>query len=222
MEIKERIKKALSRCNPLAVRRRAAMRNALTNTAPSFLCPNCIGGILFHDLGLQFRSPTVNLMMTQPDFVRFVLHLEHYLQAEPVFFRKAGYDCPCARLEDITIHFTHYATEAEALEKWNQRKGRIDRRNLFVFLTERDGLTREELVQLGSLDCRGLVVFTAREYPDIPYALHIPRYAADGEIGNILEKSWRDESREYERYFDFVKWFNEADGAPFDAAPFAK
>lgn len=222
MSFKENIKSAVSRRNPLAIRRRNTMRAALTNPNPSFLCPNCIGGILFHDLGLQFRSPTVNLMMTQPDFVRFVLDLDRYLEITPVFFRKEGYDCPCARLDDITIHFTHYATEAEALDKWNQRKGRIDRDNLFIFLTERDGLTREEILSLGSLKCRGLVVFTAGNYPDIPYALHIPRYAADGEIGNILEKSWRDDSREYERYFDFVKWFSEADGTPCDASRFAK
>lgn len=198
------------------------MRTALTNPNPSFLCPNCIGGILFHDLGLQFRSPTVNLMMTQPDFVRFVLDLDRYLDAEPVFFRKDGYTCPCAQLDGITIHFTHYATETEALDKWNQRKLRIDRDNLFIFLTERDGLTREEILSLGNLKCRGLVVFTAGNYPDIPYALHIPRYAADGEIGNILEKSWWDDSRQYERYFDFVKWFSKADGTPYNASRFAK
>ena len=222
MELKEQLKKILSRCNPLAIRRRNTMRSRLRNQTPSFLCPNCIGGILFHDLGLQFRSPTVNLMMTQRDFVRFVLELEHYLAMKPFFFDKEGYDCPCAKLGDITIHFTHYKTEEEALAKWEQRKERLDRENLFVFLTERDGLTREEILSLGKLKLRGLVVFTAHDCPDIPYAVHIPKYASDGEIGNILAKNLRDESREYEHYFDFVKWFNEADGAPYDAAPYAK
>lgn len=28
-------------------------------TEASFLCPNCIGGILFHDLGMRFYSPTL-------------------------------------------------------------------------------------------------------------------------------------------------------------------
>lgn len=53
------IKTLLSEKNPQTIRRRAKMREALTNMTPTFLCPNCIGGILFHDLGLQFRSPVV-------------------------------------------------------------------------------------------------------------------------------------------------------------------
>jgi uncharacterized protein (DUF1919 family) len=161
-------------------------------------------------------------MMTQPDFVRFVLNLEHYLALEPAFFDKPGFECPCAMLDDITVHFTHYTTAEEALKKWNERKFRIDRDNLFVFATERDGLTREEILRLSQLRCRGLVVFTANAYPDVPYALQIPCYAADGQLGNILKKTWRDDSREYERYFDFVKWFNEADGGDFDVTPYVK
>ena len=58
--------------NPFAEARRKAMRSRLKNTSMTFLAPSCIGGILFHDLGLQFRSPTVNLMMFQPDFVKLV------------------------------------------------------------------------------------------------------------------------------------------------------
>lgn len=87
MSVKKTIKHLLSEKNPLAIRRRKKMREALTNTTPTFLCPNCIGGILFHDLGLQFRSPTVNLMMLQTDFVKFVLNMEYYLTQKLVFFK---------------------------------------------------------------------------------------------------------------------------------------
>lgn len=222
MDVKEVIKNLLYHCNPLAVVRRRKMRKGLKNKALTFLCPNCIGGILFHDLGLQFRSPTVNLMMKQPEFVKFVLNAEHYLSQDLRFYSKPGYVCPCAMLGDITVHFTHYATPEEAAAKWHERKKRIDWDNLFVFASERDGLTKEEILQLGSIRCRGLVVFTSNHYPEIPYALHIPKYATAGSIGNILEKRLWDESREYERYFDFVKWFNEAEGVPYNIEAFAR
>lgn len=221
MRAKETMKHLLSDKNPAAIRRRKNMRAALTNTTPTFLCPNCIGGILFHDLGLQFQSPTVNLMMFQTDFAKFVLNLDHYLAQELAFFQYPDYSFPCARLGDITIHFTHYHTEEEAAQKWAERSARIDRDNLFVFLEERDGLTREDMLQLGRIHARGLVIFTANAYPDIPYALQIPKYASDGEVGNVLAKSYLDDSREYEKYFDFVKWFNEGNGA-FDCSPFVK
>ena len=77
------------------------------------------------------------------------------------------------------------------------------------------------MLQLGSVHARGLVVFTANPYSDIPYTVQIPKYASDGEVGDILAKSYWDDSREYEIYFDFVKWFNEADGN-FDISPFVK
>lgn len=221
MSIKETAKTLLAEKNPLAIQRRAKMRAALTNTTPTFLCPNCIGGLLFHDLGLQFRSPTVNLMMYQKDFARFVLDLDHYLAQELQFFKHPEYTFPCAHLDDLTIHFTHYHSKQEAAQSWCERAKRIDRDNLFIFLEERDGLTREEMLQLGNVHARGLVIFTANACPDIPYALQIPKYASDGEVGNILAKFYWDDSREYEKYFDFVRWFNEADGN-FNISPFIK
>lgn len=219
--MKEMIRRILDN-NPLVMRRLCRMRGALRNKQPSFLCPNCIGGILFHDLGIQFRSPTVNLMMTQTDFAKFVLDMDAYLQKDLEFFHTKEYDCPCARLGDITIHFTHYHTREEAAAKWKERAGRLDRENLFVFLTERDGLTKEMMLRLGGIHARGLVIFTARDYPDIPYAVQLPAYQNGAEVGNILRKSWLTGKREYEDAFDFVKWFNEADGKPFSCVPFLK
>lgn len=208
--------------NPIVVSRRAKMRKQLHNTAPTFLCPNCIGGILFHDLGIQFQSPTVNLMMKQRDFLKFVLNLDHYLAQELVFFQHPEYTFPCAHLGDLLLHFTHYHSQAEATEKWLERSRRIDRDNLFVFLMERDGLTQKDILRLGELRVRGLVVFTANAYPEIPYALQIPKYASDHEVGNVLAKTYWNGRREYEQYFDFVKWFNEANGGNYDISAFTK
>lgn len=222
MSIKDRLNTFISSINFFTHYRRHVMRKNLRNTSPTFLCPNCIGGILFHDLGLQFRSPTVNLMMLQPDFVKFVTNLDYYLSEELRFYHDPDYTCPCAKLSDITIHFTHYDSDEEAAKKWNERKTRIDPSNLFIFATERDGLTKEEIKQLGSISARGILVFSTKNYSDIPYTLQIPCLDEHGQVGNILKKSIFNESRKYENYFDFVKWFNEANGKPFDVSPFSK
>lgn len=215
------ISKVLSEKNPFAVHRRKKMRNRLINKEVTFLCPNCIGGILFHDLGLKFLSPTVNLMMLQDEFVDFILNLDDYLKGDFVFYKHKEYSCPCAYLKaeglkDIRIHFTHYKDEKTAIEKWNERVKRINKDNIFVFLTERDGIKEEKIKSLKKLNVKGLVVFTANDYPDIPYALQIKKYQKDGEVGNILKKSYFNDSREYERYFDFVKWFNESSGEDYN------
>ena len=50
----------------------------------------------------------------------------------------------------------------------------------------------------------------------------IPKYAKDGEVGNILKKNYLTGQREYELYFDFIKWFNEADGGDYCVEPYSK
>lgn len=221
MSTKEVIKHVLSEDNPFVIIRRNKMRRQLQNTTMTLLCPNCIGGILLHDLGLQFRSPTVNLMMIQVDFVKFVLHMDEYLKKEFEFFNHPEYCFPCAHLGDITIHFTHYKSKEEAVQKWKARAARINRDNMFVFLEERDGLTKSEILSLASLNVRGIVVFTAKPYPDIPYTLYLHKYKNDGEVGDILSKSLLNGKREYESYFDFVKWFNESNGGDFNVRPYS-
>lgn len=198
------------------------MRKNIKNTTVSFLCPNCLGGILFHDLGLQFKSPTVNLMMFQKDFLKFVLDMDRYLNTDFIFFKHKDYDFPCAKLDDITVHFTHYISEEEAIKKWKDRASRINKDNIFVFLAEGDGLTKEDILSLRTLNAKGILVFTANDYPDIEYALQIKKYKKNGAVGNILKKSFVSGKREYEKHFDFVKWFNEADGMSFDITPYIK
>ena len=214
--------KKISENNLLNTIRRNKMRKKLKNKGVSFFCPNCMGGILFHDLGLQFKSPTVNLMMYQKDFLKFVLDMDKYLNSEFVFFKHEEYTFPCAKLDDITIHFTHYISEEDAISKWNARASRINKDNIFIFLTERDGLTKDDILKLKSLKVKGILVFTANDYSDIEYTLQIKKYEKSGEVGNILKKSHLTGQREYEKYFDFVKWFNEADGKGLDITPYVK
>ena len=41
----------------------------------------------------------------------------------------------------------------------------------------------------GMLKVRGLVVFTAHDYCDIPYTRFIPKYQSQGTVGNIRARS---------------------------------
>ncbi len=149
-------------------------------------------------------------------------HLDDYLSKDLEFFPHPEYAFPCAKLGDVTIHFTHYISNEEAEKKWRERCRRIDRDNLFIVAVERDGLTRDDIVSLATLQARGIVVFTAHDYPDIPHACYVPELAKDGVVEGLLERSWLDGHRKYEEVFDFVKWFNEADGGNFDVSVFKK
>lgn len=222
MTFVSQMKMKLESINPFAIRRRNKMQSKLKNKNMTFLTPNCLGGILFHDLGVKFYSPTVNTMMTQCDFVKFVMRIDYYLSKKLVFFSHPEYTCPCAWLGDLVIHFSHYESESEAENKWNERIKRVNYKNLFIFAEERDGLTKQDIQALGKIEARGIVVFTAHEYSDIPYTLFIPKYKQEGEVGNILKKNYWNDSREYEDYFDFVKWFNESNGEDYNITPYIR
>ncbi len=221
----KRVAKAILRNNPFAAVRRNRMKCRLKNRDFTLLTPNCLGGILLHDLDLRFLTPTVNLMMTQTDFLQFVLHIKEYLAGQLQFVEKPNEVCPCAELvygdlSPVTVFFTHYDTPEEAESKWRERAKRINYDNLFVFIEERDGITENNLKALGKLHVRGLVAFTCNEYPNLPYSVYLPQYQSLGEVGNILKKNILDDSREFERYFDFVRWFNEADGGDYDVSDY--
>ena len=226
--MKRKIKEAINN-NPIVISRRKKLQKKLSNTKVSLLVPDCLGGILFHDLGMRFLSPTVNLMMLQTDFLRFVLNLEQYLNGTFEFFESKEYAFPCARLKpndinarDVVVYFTHYRNEQDALTKWNERKARIDLDNIYIVIEERDGITKSDLQKLADLNVRGIVAFTCNDYKDIPYSVYLSKYHKDGEVGNVLKKNHISGKREYEKYFDFVKWFNESNGAPYDVRPFCK
>ena len=148
--------------NPFAIQRRKKMQKRLENRDMTLLIPNCAGGHIFHDLNLRFMSPTINLMMYQNEFLQFVLNLDKYLSKDLVFYKHDEFEFPCAVLKvkglpDVHIHFTYYSSESEAAEKWNSRKERINKDNMFVFLEERDGITKGDILKLAQLDIRGVV-----------------------------------------------------------------
>lgn len=82
MSIKNTVKNINVKYNPFGLIKRNKMRKSPINQNITFLCPNCMGDILFHDLYLQFRSSTINLMMYQTDFAKFVLDIDYYMSCE--------------------------------------------------------------------------------------------------------------------------------------------
>lgn len=77
-------------------------------------------GVIFHELGMKFLSPTVNLWMNPKDFIKYCSNLRHYSQCKLEFLNPSSYllanikPYPVARLDDIIIYFQHYATNQEA------------------------------------------------------------------------------------------------------------
>lgn len=187
------------------------LRYRLKNRAFTILAPTCIAGVIYHELGEQFLSPTINLWMYDKDFLKFVHNLDEYLSYELRFV--SGIDpTPTAYCGDILIHFNHYKTEEEANSKWVERKARINRDNLFIIMADQpDGgvITHEDMLSLKDVDCKGKVVFTVKDYDDMDYLVHLPKDPVKDCVNMYMfDKSPVLGRYRWERVWDYVKWLN--------------
>ena len=173
---------------PPTVINRVLTRRRNKNFDFSIICGNCMGGLISHKLDVPFLSPTVNIMMSQSDFYK---------------------SYPRGKLKDITVNFTHFKNYNGAVQTWRRRCDRINFDNLWVIATDRDGITEQDIASLQGLECRGLVVFTAKKYA-YPYCFQLKQFEDQGQIGDILQQTIYGK-RYFELYFDYVGWLNSDD-----------
>jgi uncharacterized protein (DUF1919 family) len=185
------------------------MRNQLTNKDFTLISSNCISGILSHDLGLEFRSPTVNLFFTADDFVKFCLHLDEYLKEELIsddeMSKEKGY--PVSRLWDIHLYGVHYHSHHELMNAWNRRKERINHNNLFICMTDRNDCTNETVAQFAKVPYPK-VLFSHKPYSEYPFVVYVPDFSKESEVGQLQFYADMQGHRYYEKYFDWTSWLN--------------
>jgi uncharacterized protein (DUF1919 family) len=143
---------------------------------------NCIGGVFYHDMGLQFRSPTVNAFVAGPEFMKLVLELPSYMACEIVM--RWGEEYPIGSLGDAEIHFVHYDTCEEAKEAWNKRKERINWNRIFVIGTDRDGFDEACYAQWRQIPYPKLLLTAHPEYEEDAICFH--EYSGDGQVGDLI------------------------------------
>lgn len=110
---------------------------------PTILANNCWGGLTYHQLGLEFSSPLINMFETDEDYLKLLKNPQKYMEYkleyvedryEPILQR----NYPLCRCGDILLYFNHYVSFAEASECWERRKKRINWNNLFVMMLTED------------------------------------------------------------------------------------
>ncbi len=171
---------------------------------------NCIGGEMYHDLGMQFTSPTINLFFRADDFIKIAEHPKEYLMQKLEFIEETE-TYPVAMLKDAKVHFLHYKTSAEAAGKWYERIERIDFDNLYI-IADDCGLDDDTFKRFQNVtECRRKIMFTTsperaqykdvyRIYKDKPYS-YVSNYAVKRSSGYY----------DFEKFFDFVAWLSGKD-----------
>lgn len=183
-------------------------RKRLKNKEFSLISSNCNGAFICHDLGLQFRSPFVNLWMKPKDYLKYLKNIEYYKTCDLRFVENSKYNYPVGVLQDIKIFFQHYKSEKEAREKWVERSKRIDMDNLFILFTDRDGCTYEDLVEFDALPYPNKIVFTNKKYDEIKSSFCISGFEKEKSVGNCFEFISPFSGKKRYDEFDYVSWFN--------------
>lgn len=97
----------------------------------SIISNDCVGGIVCHDLKMRFLSPTVNLYFeTAKDYLEYLSDIKYYSAQKPTEIHRDGKKYPIGKItngdKSIVLHFMHYHTFEEAVEKWKERGQRIN------------------------------------------------------------------------------------------------
>lgn len=186
------------------------LRKNLINKDFSLFSPNCYAGIIYHRLGLQFRSPTINLFFpVKKQYLKFVSNISYYLEKDLTFIKDSEYSCPVAMLDDVKIVFNHYHSEAEAISSWNKRKKRVNYDNIFIIFDDISDVSYNDLIEFNKISCKGKVIFTAKDYNNLNNSVQISKYKKSGLMkAYLLDKNAFTGKNVADRDFDFIKWLN--------------
>ena len=119
-------------------------RKRVKNKDFTLIARDCVGGILYHQLGLKFLSPTINLFFIPEEFNCFCLNLKEYIAGELVELKDPNTSYPVGLINPIKgssiirqvrVDFIHYDSFEQAKNKWDERKKRINWDNLYVLST---------------------------------------------------------------------------------------
>lgn len=153
----------------------------------SIISQNCIGGVLYHDMGKSFISPTINLFIWEPDFVRFVNNLRLYIDSE--LEMSWGEEYPVGLLGgDVRIEFMHYTTCSEAKAAWDRRKKRINWDKVVIFATDRNGFDEEAFEQWKRIPYPKILFTTHKEYENEEACVFYKEYSNMPFVPDLIPK----------------------------------
>ena len=181
-------------------------RSVLKNTDFTIFSQNCRGGIMYHDLGIQFQSPTVNMLFTPKDFIKFMKDIHYYLEQD-IIFTKTDKPYPVGKVGgEIMIGFLHYHSEEEVISAWDKRKERINWNNIFVISCD-EGLTTKDMKEFDELPYENKILFLSKANPEIKCGIYCKGFSEQTDA-RLLNFSNPFGKRYYQKYINYVKWLN--------------
>ncbi len=146
-------------------------RLKLKNKNPTIIASDCFGTFIYHNLGLRFNSPTINLYIKKNDFLEFVSNLKEYLSCDITEVTDKTVSFPVGKLEldgnSVEIYFMHYKSFEEAKRKWNERKERVSFDNIYIIQLIQNA-TEEDIREFDKLEYKNKMLITSENLTGSP------------------------------------------------------
>lgn len=184
----------------------------LTNQDFTIICNNCTAGVIYHYLNKKFMTPTINLYMHAGDFIKLVKNLDYYLNQDLIEITQMNFNYPVVKLADLVMYCVHYQNFEDFKLKWDERKRRINRENMYIMMTERDYCENQYIIEFDNLPYKNKVIFTRTRREDIKSSFYIPN-SEIMENGVCVTRALTDYLGKFTGYrwidkFDYVEWLN--------------
>ena len=143
--------------------------------------------VFYHDMGMKFTSPTINLFISEPDFVRFVQNLKYYIESD--LEMSWGEKYPIGILGgDVRIDFMHYQSCGEAKEKWEKRAKRINWDKIVVFSTDRNGFTEQVFLEWKKIRYPKVLFTSNKMFAEEKNTVFYPEYCSNDFVPDLIPK----------------------------------
>lgn len=152
----------------------------------SIISQQCIGGVIYHDMGMKFLSPTINLYFEAKDFIKFVENLKYYMKQEIEVKEEDGKII--GYLKDVRIIFLHYKNEEEARVKWKERSKRIVWDEIFIICTDRDGFNEECFKKFEELPYNKALITRNKKWENKDFCIYLKQYKEEEYIPDTIPK----------------------------------
>ena len=183
----------------------SSMRKQINNHDFSIISSDCIGGLVYHDLQMQFKSPTINMFIPAHSFVKLCSDLEYYMDIDPVKVESTD-SYPVMRIADVILKGVHYHSFEEMRDKWNERKKRINYDNLFMIFTTKDGFDETLLALIDKIP-DNKVLFSNKCY-EYDWCCYLPEFANEEKVGDLTRYVGVLGYKYYDNHFDMINWLN--------------
>ncbi|WP_051217571.1 DUF1919 domain-containing protein [Paenibacillus assamensis] len=191
---------------------RNRQRRRLINKTPTIISNNCVGGIIYHDLGLPFNSPTINLYFEHDEFIKYVTYLEEYTKTELFEDTETEDNFPVGVLRneygEVRLYFMHFSSFEEAKEKWVERTKRIDFTNIFIIMDGVLHYTKEDLEQFDDIRYTNKVILTNGVESSCKASYPLYFYDETYFDGKLLTFRSKFSTKRYLDEFDYVAFLN--------------